>query len=92
MEKILGTIITIILVFYIIKFVFKLFMPFLLKYIINKKMGHFFTNFDSTQHYSSDKENEYKQEGEVTIKGKKKKSGNISDELGGEYVDYEEIK
>ena len=47
-----------------------------------------FTNFQSA-------DDEVKNEGDVSVEysnRKKNGSGSISDDLGGEYVDYEEVK
>lgn len=94
MEKILGTIITIILIFYILKFVFKLIMPFLLKYLINKKMGGMFDQFSSFHNNTTNHYDDFKQDEDVIVSkpNSKKIESNISDDLGGEYVDFEEIK
>lgn len=94
MEKFLGIVITFILVFYIIKFVIKLIMPFILKRFINKKMDGMFGQFDFNNGMNDDNYGQNSHEGDVTIKQTKQKTkkNSISDELGGEYVDFEDVK
>lgn len=97
MEKILGTIITIILIFYLLRFLFVLAVPLIMRHFMKKmekKMGQqggpFYSDFSTAD--NSDKE-----EGEVTINGSTQRKTNdkgqtMSEELGGEYVDFEEVK
>lgn len=100
MEKFLGTILTILIVFYIVKILFRLLMPLLLKLFmhkIEKKMGEnggaFYTNMGGDDNLYD----EQKEEGDVTVQYTNSKKTNdkgqtMSDELGGEYVDFEEVK
>lgn len=109
MEKFLGTLITILLIFYIVKLLFRLLMPFFLKLFvknINKKFenmsgqqfgGNPFGNgaYSAGSQYQNSTNS---QEGDVSIdmtKAYRKtndKGQTLSEELGGEYVDYEEVK
>lgn len=91
MEKILGTIITIILIFYVIRLIGALLLPLIIKHFFKKMQNNFDANFTNFQ--SAD--DEVKNEGDVSVEysdRKKNGSGSISDDLGGEYVDYEEVK
>lgn len=103
MERFLGTVITIILIFYIIKYLIRLLAPFLITHMAKKMakkfndgqafngqgFNGFYTNFgeDAQQEQKSE-------EGDITIQRqqKAKKGQSLSEELGGEYVDYEEVK
>ena len=81
MEKFLSILITAILVFYAIKFAMRIIGPWLLKKWISKMIGsNPFNVFGST---NDDGQNQQQKHD-----GKKR----VSDELGGEYIDYEEIK
>jgi len=99
MEKFLGTIFTIIIVFYLLRIVVRLLYPLLLKLFlkkVEKKMGQqdgsfFFTGADFQNHKQT------QAEGDVTVQYTQNKKTNdkgqtISEELGGEYVDFEEVK
>ena len=81
----LRTIAIIVIIYYVFKYVMRLLAPFLMKKMADKmadKMGGQFHNqYQEPQ----------KQEGEVTVEGKKNKNSKFSDSEG-EYVDYEEIK
>jgi len=88
MEKFLSVVIVIILSFYVLKWILRLIMPFLLKKLIQKiggqSFGHNF-DFSNQQHY------EEQNEGEVKVTNQQHKSSNNTKEKG-EYVDFEEIK
>lgn len=96
MEKFFGTILIFLLVFYIIRLLMRLLMPLIIKRMIkraNKRMSEQFGNFG--QEFGQNNGQQATNEGDVTIqfaKGKQKEKTNLSDELGGEYVDFEEVK
>lgn len=93
MEKLLATIITIVIIFYLIKFIFRLVMPFLLKYILNKKLGNMFEQFNNYHDTSSYDHADYNQDEEIIIQRPNKKSEKKKpDPDEGEYVDFEEVK
>lgn len=88
MEQLLSTIIIIALAFYLLKLVARLIGPWLLKRFfrnMTRRAGFDFQDVDTERHT----------DGDVTIEYSRKKNNRKqrpSDELGGEYVDYEEIK
>ncbi len=94
MEKFLSTLLTIIIIFYLVRIALRLLMPLLLKLFVGKMQKRFnqqFGNFD----YSDN--TQQKNEGDITVdkttQRKTNKNGQtLSDELGGEYVDFEEVK
>ncbi len=93
MEKLLSVIITAIIIFYLIRIAFRLLSPLLLKLFLGKMQKRFeqqFTNANNQHQHSNT-------EGDVTVdysaQRKTNKNGQtLSDELGGEYVDFEEVK
>lgn len=103
MERFIGTIITIALIIYALKWLFRLLWPFIIRHLVKKAtknfnngqsfggqgFGGFYTNFGAGAEQEPKEE-----EGNVTIQQtqKSKKGQSMSDELGGEYVDYEEVK
>ena len=91
MEKILGTLITIILIFYGLRLIGRLLMVVFMKRLTK----HITKNFgDEGFGTANEEETMREREGDITIT-KKQKNGNeqsLSDELGGEYVDFEEVK
>ena len=89
MEKFLGTVIVIIISFYILKWVLRLILPFLLKKLV-QKVGErtFGQGFDFTNqqtHY------EQKDEGDVTVTNNQKTTLQRTKDKG-EYIDFEEVK
>lgn len=100
MEKFLGTILTILIVIYLLRIVGRLLFPFILKLFVRKmekKMkeqgGAFYTNMGG----NTDSYQQTHEEGDVTVQFTQNKKTNdkgqtISEELGGEYVDFEEVK
>lgn len=86
MEKFIGIVITTILVLYAIKFVASILIRFFLNRFIKKAQNNFNNAYGNYNHTTEGDDN-------VTIKQTKRKTGeSLSDKLGGEYVDYEEIK
>lgn len=94
MEKLLGIIITITIVFYLIPIVIRLISPLLMKLFLGKMQKRFEQQFNSAQSQTYDNTSS---EGDVTVnyssQRKTNKNGQtLSEELGGEYVDFEEVK
>ncbi|WP_062060304.1 DUF4834 family protein [Aquimarina longa] len=85
LQGVLMTILIIILVYYGLKILTRLFGPLLLRYVTKKAGEKFQQQFNQHQqpNQSSSKE------GEITIEKKPKK--NSSNKDVGEYIDYEEI-
>lgn len=91
MEKLLSVIITAIIIFYILRIAFRLLSPLLLKLFLGKMQKRFEQQFTNANNQHSNTE------GDVTVdysaQRKTNKNGQtLSDELGGEYVDFEEVK
>ncbi len=106
MEKFLSTILTIIIVLWVLKWVFKLIGPWLLSLIakrLMKKAGFdqsAFSGDTSGQKQQEDegdsrtetmKSGKWWKEDEVILKPLRKNGQRISDMLGGEYIEYEEV-
>lgn len=106
MEKFLSTILTIIIVLWVLKRVFKLIGPWLLSLIakrLMKKAGFdqsAFSGDTSGQKQQEDegdsrtetmKSGKWWKEDEVILKPSRKNGQRISDILGGEYIEYEEV-
>ena len=88
MEKFFSVLIVIIISFYLLKWVLRLILPFLLKKLIQKAGEHTFGQgfgFSNQQHV--DEPNE----GEVTVTKQQQKSSQKNKETG-DYIDFEEIK
>lgn len=88
MEQLLSTIIIIAIAFYLLRLLARLLGPWLLRRFfknLSRRAGFDFKDTD-TEHFD---------DGNVTIeytRKQKERRQRPSDELGGEYVDYEEIK
>ena len=82
----LKTIAIIVLVYYGIKFIGRLFAPFLLKKMANKMNNQFQQGTRQNQQQEQAK----KEEGEVTVEGQQHKTK--FSKKDGEYVDFEEVK
>lgn len=80
----LRTILIIIVIYYILKFLTKLFAPYLMKKMVNKMQEKAQAQQASRKQYSNVKEGE-------TIIDKKPRESNQSNNSVGEYVDYEEV-
>ena len=92
MEKILGTILVIIIIFYLLAFLSRLILPYFFKRAMKKAEKNMRQQFGG---FAQDDEEPRRPEGDVTIKYQKTKDSgktSLSDELGGEYVDFEEVK
>jgi len=89
MEKFLGTVIVIIISFYILKWVLRLILPFLLKKLV-QKVGErtFGQGFDFTNQQTH---HEQKDEGDVTVTNNQKTTSQRTKDKG-EYIDFEEVK
>lgn len=85
MPRFLFTILVIIGVFYGIRYLFRLFMPILLRYWMKKMSNGQFQNFDPWRNQSNTKK-----EGDMTINDDRRKQSKKDSK--GEYVDYEEMK
>ncbi len=89
MEKLLSTIIIILLTFYILKYIFRLLMPF----FVSRFFGRVQKKYEEQSgYYQAD--NERREEGDVKVQSRVKRSEEpIREKLDeGEYVDFEEIK
>lgn len=83
MVGVLKIILIILLIYYGLKVLTRIFGPLLLKYITKKAAEKF------QQHFNGQPQSNYPPEGEVTIE--KKTNSNSSNKDAGEYIDYEEI-
>jgi hypothetical protein len=84
--KILITILIILLVFYGLKLLFRLALPFMLNYVSKKAQNHFESSFSEAFGESPFQANKTKD------KETFKSSSNKTKEVVGEYVDFEEIE
>ncbi len=78
----------IVVVYYGIKFLAKLFAPYLQKYAVNKMQEKF------NQQYQNGANTEEKREpeGKTTVVNKPKNNKGINTDKSGEYVDFEEVE
>ncbi|MBJ6368822.1 DUF4834 family protein [Snuella sp. CAU 1569] len=83
----LRTILIILMVYFGVKILARLFMPFLAKYVVKKAEQRFGGQFDQSQ--NRPKQEQPKKEGEVSID--KIPNTKTSNKDVGDYVDYEEI-
>lgn len=91
MEKFLGIILIIILSLYVLQWLGKLLLPFILKKLMQKMAEKTFG-----QHVDFSQQNQYseqnnKQEGDVTVTYNQKTQNRKSKEEG-EYIDFEDVK
>jgi len=91
MEKFLGIILIIILSLYVLQWLGKLLLPFILKKLMQKMAEKAFG-----QHVDFSQQNQYseqnnKQEGDVTVTYNQKSQNRKSKEEG-EYIDFEDVK
>jgi len=88
MEEVFGIILTIFFFIILIKWLARIFLPIILKKLMQKMTNN---PFGQSSHFSSQHEPEKKPEGEVYVSGDVKKPTNkkYSDE---EYIDFEEVK
>jgi|LGVD01.1.fsa_nt_gb hypothetical protein len=84
----LRTLLIIALVYYGIKFLAKLFAPFLKKYAVNKMQEKF--NQQQQDGFNQDEKRE--PEGKTSVVNKPKSDKGINTDNSGEYIDYEEIE
>lgn len=82
----LKTLLIIILVYYAVKFLFRLLLPFFLRYIAKKATQKMENSFYGSQNNQS----EQTKEGKITIDHLTKNKNKTKNPVG-EYVDYEEI-
>jgi len=87
MNSFLETILTILLVYYALKIIFKFSKPYLMKYVAKKAKERFGQGFGNEPFSNSQKE----EEGKVTIDTSKANT-KTSKPTVGEYVDFEEIE
>ena len=85
----LRTIFIIILIYYIVRFIGRIMLPFLLKRFVKKAQSNFEHQFKDE--CSQSKSTDAKQ-GEVEIKIPKKQKGSKPNFDDGEYVDFEDVK
>lgn len=87
MEKFLSILLTLFIISFVFKLIFRLILPFIPLWIAkhyDKKLQKHFQE-DETQRTQAEDE-------EIELGIRKKPGKSISDELGGEYVDFEEVK
>ncbi len=82
----LRTIIIIILVYYIIKFVMRLLGPLMARKIMEKAAENFENQFNNPYYKKSNVK-----EGETFIEKKPEEDTHLTDDNEGEFVDYEEV-
>ena len=80
----LKTILIILLVYYLLKFLAKLFAPKILNYAAKKTESHFREAFDNQRPFNQEEE-------ESVIINKKPSSKKNDSEKVGEYIDFEEL-
>jgi hypothetical protein len=90
MMGLLRTILIILLVWYGIKILARLFAPFLMKYVAKKAEKRFGQQFGGFQNQSQQRNAQKQREGETVI-DKMPERHKSSNEKVGEYIDYEEI-
>ena len=83
----IRTILILLLIYYGIKLLTRLFAPFLIKYVTKKAQQRFGGEFEQFQ--KQHQREKYKKEGEITID--KVPNTKTSNKDVGEYIDYEEI-
>ncbi len=87
----LRTILIILLVWYGLKILSRLFAPILVKFVAKKAEQKFGEQFGNFQNQSQQRAAQKRQEGETVI-DKMPKQNRKSNEKVGEYIDYEEIE
>ena len=87
----LRTIAIILLVYYVLKYLTKLFAPYLMKRMVNKMQEKAQNQHRNQQQHQQQKQQPNVKVGE-TIIDKKPTSKNQSNNTVGEYVDYEEVE
>jgi len=88
MEKFFSVVIVIIISFYLLKWVLRLILPFLLKKLV-QKVGE--RTFGQGFNFSNVQEPDLTNEGEVKITNQEKKESKRANNKG-EYIDFEEVK
>jgi len=83
----LKTIFIVLLVYYLLKMVLRMFAPKIMGYAAKKTEQHFKERFGE---FSNAKQGHQKQEGEITIEKKNKNTSGSKGKVG-EYIDFEEI-
>jgi len=83
----LKTILIVLLVYYLLKMVLRMFAPKIMGYAAKKTEQHFKERFGEFEHFKQGREERH---GDVIIE-KKNASKNKSKEKVGEYIDFEEI-
>ena len=86
----LRTILIILLVWYGLKILARLFAPFLMKYVAKKAEQRFGQQFGGFQNQSQQRNEQKRREGETVIDKMPERQKSSNDEVG-EYIDYEEI-
>ena len=86
----LRTLLIIALVYYGMKFLAKLFAPYLQKYAAKKMQEKFNQQFNANQGNTDPKTNKTA-EGETTVFTKPKDNTNINTDNTGDYIDFEEV-
>ncbi len=85
----LRTIFIIILIYYVVRFIGRIMLPFLLKRFVKKAQSNFEHQFKDK---FSQSESTNTKQGEVEIKIPEKQKGSNLNFDDGEYVDFEEVK
>ena len=83
----IRTLLIIALVYYGIKFLVKLFAPYLQKYAVNKMQEKF-----NQQYQGQNPEENSEPEGKTSVVAKPKSDKGINTDKSGDYVDFEEIE
>ena len=83
----IRTLLIIAVVYYGIKFLAKLFAPYLQKYAVNKMQEKF-----NQQYQGQNSEESIEPEGKTTVVNKPQSDKGINTDKTGEYVDFEEIE
>lgn len=86
----LRTILIILLIWFGLKILTRLFAPFLMRFVAKKAEEKFGQQFGGFQNQSQQHEEKKRREGETVI-DKMPEQGKSSNEKVGEYIDYEEI-
>ena len=83
----IRTLLILALVYYVFKFLARLFAPFIQKYAVNKMQEKFNQQYQGGTHAEEQRE----PEGKTTVVAKPKSDKGINTDNTGEYVDFEEV-
>ncbi len=98
MEHFFTSLLTFIIIFYLISYLFRLAAPYLMKFFLKrmakKADAQYGTNFSEDNNKDDKKNNQRRSwfsSSEVVLKPHLRQGQSISDLLGGEYINYDEV-